>query len=119
MLFQIISAVTGLLALVTTGGWFINYHAKKKNELALAEKSEVEANLAKLDLTEKIFEKYQQSVLSSMKGHEDKHDELRMAISEINSEIKCVAEYLNGGYSDFKMVKRDKNGKFISSKKAL
>jgi hypothetical protein len=112
-LISLITGITGLLSLFCAGGWFINYRQKKAIEIALSEKAQTDANSDKVDLTDKILEKYQKSILDTMGGHDARHDAQDARMDKIQTNLSEISEYLNGGFSDFQRIKRDGKGRFI------
>lgn len=107
----IISALSSFAALVAGGGWFVSYKTKKVADVQRNKSDNV-------DLTDKILEKYQKTVLDSMGGHEKRHDELDEQIHEIKciqlmnaEEILNISQYLNGGFIKFKDTPRTTEAK--------
>jgi len=105
----IFNFILAIITLIAGGGWFINYRAKKSIE-------QTTASSDKVDLTDKILEKYQKTVLDTMskideqyeKQHEDinqKMSKMDKQISKIFVEIKNIEQYLNGDFEKFKNKK--------------
>ena len=92
----ILAVITAILG----GGWFVNYRQKKAIESASADKANMEVSQSKVDLTDSILKKYQETVLNEMGQHAEDHRQILEHIGNIN-------EYLNGDYQ-----------KFLKSKKA-
>jgi len=96
-----------LITIVCGGGWFINYQSKKAVEREKSNQERTTTLSEKVDLTEKVFEKYQKTVLDSMGDHEKRHDKLDKDVEFIAEEIKSISDYLNGGYVQFKKTKKN------------
>lgn len=102
----ILNVFLSVATLVAGGGWFVNYRTKKVAETQKNKSDNV-------DLTDKILDKYQKTVLESMGGHDKRHDELDGQIHEIKciqianaEEISAISQYLNGGFVSFKKVSK-------------
>ena len=100
----LLNVLLSFTTLVAGGGWFVNYKTKKVAEVQKNKSDNV-------DLTDKILDKYQKTVLDSMGGHDKRHDELDQQIHEIKclqvsnaEEISLISQYLNGGFVSFKKV---------------
>ena len=103
---HLINAFLSLVTIVAGGGWFISYKNKK---IAETQKNKSD----NVDLTDKILDKYQKTVLDSMGGHDKRHDELDQQIREIKciqianaEEISYISQYLNGGFVSFKKTSK-------------
>ena len=101
--------IIGILSTLSAGGWFVNYRQKKKLEEANAVKGEAEADKAKtesdsekVDLVDKIMEKYQKTILTNMNFNSEKHDQQHV---QILNELSLITEYLNGEFVAFKEKK--------------
>jgi hypothetical protein len=105
-LISLITGITGLLSVVFGTGFLLNYKAKKRLESANAEKAQTDANSDKVDLTDKILEKYQKSILDSMGGHDARHDEQDRQMDKIQHSLAEISEYLNGGFASFQNKRR-------------
>ena len=85
---DIYTAITTILTLICSGGWFINWKAKKRKESAEARQTELNATITEQDM-------YQQ-MLQDIEGHNER---LRRYNSEISDECeqlrKRVAENEN------------------------
>lgn len=127
----IVAAIVGLVG-AFGGGSIIYWRQNRKSKEAEASKSETDAQLAKVDLTEKIMEKFQRIVLDRMDSgdavrskefqeleakidhrfdiieEEDKrqNDVLQQQANTLHD----VVEYLNGGFQSFE-AKKNKKGK--------
>jgi poly(3-hydroxyalkanoate) synthetase len=102
---EIITFITTLLSLFCAGGWFVNYKAKKRADMANSNKVELSALTDNLTLTKLAVTEYQQAIISSMSGHEQRHDTLDKNIAEIFLQLKkidMIEKYLNGEYLKFK-----------------
>ena len=100
----LLNVFLSITTLIAGGGWFVNYRTKKVAEIQKNKSDSV-------DLTDKILDKYQKTVLDSMGGHDKRHDELDEQIHEIKriqianaEEISFISQYLNGGFVSFKKV---------------
>ncbi len=100
----LLNVFLSITTLIAGGGWFVNYRTKKVAEIQKNKSDNV-------DLTDKILDKYQKTVLDSMGGHDKRHDELDEQIHEIKciqianaEEISLISQYLNGGFVSFKKV---------------
>ncbi|MDR1544474.1 MAG: hypothetical protein LBS50_08735 [Prevotellaceae bacterium] len=112
----IISAIIGLLALIATGGWFINYRQKKTIESASADNATLSASKNAVDLANEIAQKYNTIILSSMGEHEKRHDDVESKLDVLLYEVTIIGKYLNGGLAKFKKQQRDERGRFIKKK---
>ena len=85
---EIYTVITTILTLICSGGWFINWKAKKRKESAEARQTELNATITEQDM-------YQQ-MLQDIEGHNER---LRRYNSEISDECeqlrKRVAENEN------------------------
>ena len=85
---EIYTAITTILTLICSGGWFINWKAKKRKESTEARQTELNATITEQDM-------YQQ-MLQDIEGHNER---LRRYNSEISDECeqlrKRVAENEN------------------------
>lgn len=105
----LLNVFLSITTLIAGGGWFVNYKTKKVAEVQKNKSDNV-------DLTDKILDKYQKTVLDSMGGHDKRHDELDQQIQEIKclqltnaEEINLISKYLNGGFISFKKVVKAPN----------
>ncbi|MDR0831149.1 MAG: hypothetical protein LBN95_13740 [Prevotellaceae bacterium] len=116
MLDTIIQAVLAVITLVSAGGWFINYRQKKTIESANAQNAILSASDSAVELAEKIAQKYNALVLSTVNNnaaaHEKRHDDVEDKLDTIAAELQIIGEYLNGNFVKFKQ-ERDANGRFV------
>ena len=92
---QIVTVILAIISAVATGGWFVNAKLKKSNE--------------KVDLTDKILQKYQQGVLSVMTDNKEE-------MKKLNEKLDLIVEFLNGDFVEFCTRKRDEKGRFVETK---
>ena len=85
---EIYTIITTILTLVCSGGWFVNWKAKKRKETAEARQTELEATKTEQDMYQEM-----------LKDVEDHNERLRRYNSEISDECeqlrKRVAENEN------------------------
>lgn len=113
--------VLGIFTVIAGGGWFVSHRHKKKED--------------KVDLTNKILQKYQEGVLNVMDG-QTKHiqmqikeevgknyrqietivDTLSVKVDEINDSVGVIVTFLTGNFTAFKIPERDERGRFVKSK---
>ena len=75
---DIYTVITTILTLVCSGGWFINWKAKKRKESAEARKTELDATITEQDMYQEM-----------LKDVEDHNERLRRFNSEISGERSC------------------------------
>ena len=76
---EIYTLITTILTLICSGGWFINWKAKKRKESAEARQTELNATITEQDM-------YQQ-MLQDIEGHNER---LRRYNSEISDECESL-----------------------------
>ncbi len=79
----IANVILTIVAAVASGGWFVNYKQKKQGD--------------KVDLTDKILQKYQASVLEMM----DNRFDYRKEMNAINMQLNNISQFLKNHFEDF------------------
>ena len=68
-----------------------------------------EKSSEKVDLTDKILQKYQQGVLSVMTDNKEE-------MKKLNEKLDLIVEFLDGDFVEFCTRKRDEKGRFVETK---
>lgn len=92
---NLVTIILAIIAAIASGGWFVNAKTKKSSE--------------KVDLTDKILQKYQEGVLSVMTDNKEE-------IKKLNEKLDLICEFLDGDFVEFCTQKRDEKGRFVERK---
>ena len=101
---DIYTAITTILTLICSGGWFINWKAKKRKESAEARQTELNATITEQDM-------YQQ-MLQDIEGHNER-------LRRYNSEISDECEQLRKRVADNENKIREQDEKIREYDKKL
>lgn len=85
---------------IAGGGWFISYRLNKSDK--------------RVDLTDKILQKYQSAVLCKMDDHTDA---VKEHVTFLLQKVELICEYLGDDFAEFKRIKRDSTGRFAKTNK--
>lgn len=92
---NLVTIILTIIAAIASGGWFVNAKTKKSSE--------------KVDLTDKILQKYQEGVLSVMTDNKEE-------MKKLNEKLDLICEFLDGDFVEFCTRKRDEKGRFVETK---